>query len=305
MHADRVFTRHNVELRIWVQPGNTWSEYTTADVSRAGFWVKCEDPPRVGAALQVRVELPGGDTLQMLTRVRRSALTIEDHPLAPGMSLEFIVIAPDVKDRWDAYIRMLKALKPPEENLHEGSQDLRQKLPPKHVMNMLRKMREAGELRSASEIDAAHLTGFQQWASRTTNVTRDTGPLPVARDTVDPRGPTPVAIRRPAIVTVQPRDAGRLMQVIARVDRGQSLFLRTLSPCELGQRLRVVLVHPETDIEFTVPAVVERVVDGEEGMYAGVQARFESLADDVRRRLKSFADCGDPDSGTWAAVPAR
>ena len=42
-------------------------------------------------------------------------------------------------------------------------------------------------------------------------------------------------------------------------------------------------------------ATVDRVITGEDGLYAGVQARFLALDDLARDRFGVFVDRGDPD----------
>lgn len=139
MDTDRTFTRHPVAICVWFKTVKGWEELWTVDVSRVGRFVRCDHPVPELRALQMRVELPGGKVIELVARVRRPALTVEEHPLAPGMGLEFFAMAREVSQDWHAFVTSLRSFRKPEPVLLENSQDLRGQLPPAHVMDMLRK----------------------------------------------------------------------------------------------------------------------------------------------------------------------
>ena len=53
-------------------------------------------------------------------------------------------------------------------------------------------------------------------------------------------------------------------------------------------RWSVTLIHPGTDEEFILHAVAERMVVGEDGAFAGVQARFALLPAEQKAALTDF-----------------
>ena len=49
-----------------------------------------------------------------------------------------------------------------------------------------------------------------------------------------------------------------------------------------------MLIHPHTDEEFVLHAIAERMVVGDDGAFAGVQARFAPLPAEERTGLAQF-----------------
>ena len=251
MEHNRNYTRHPVALKVTVHTTTGWTEHLTADISRVGLFIRMNTPTHpTGHVLQVRIELPGPQTLELMARVRRIVAAPAPPPGVPGIGLEFFAISAQQRDTWDEFVRQLR--RPGPANFCEDSQDLRAMLPPKNVMEMLRKMREAGEIQTLPEL------------------------------------PRPVAPVPPALVPVQPLDSTQLAILAERVARGAMLFLRTPRLCHEQQSVHVVLCHPDTDEEWFAESVVERVVRDENGAYAGIQVRFLPMAERDKRALGDF-----------------
>lgn len=146
MFSSRVFTRHPVAIKVDIYTNGTWRDYVTVDVSRKGLFVRMAVPTHKEAQIgQIKVELPNRSTLQSFTVVRRVILSQLQAPTGTGLGLEFYVLAAEMQAMWDAFILSLRA-KRISKGFSESSQNLRDQLPPPHVREMLRKMREAGEL---------------------------------------------------------------------------------------------------------------------------------------------------------------
>lgn len=256
MKPGRVFTRYCLNLRVLIHDTKGWEEYVTADVSRVGLFVRTATPAKAGQMLQMRIMLPDGREIELLTRVRQVAMTHQEHPLGPGMGLEFFAIARDIELIWLEFLRSVRNQAPARQVWSENSDALRDTLPPKAVRDMLRQMREAGEL------------------------------MPTAT-------PTAADALRPVFLVIEPTGLDHLKMLVDRCCRGASVFMRTDRACVAGQPLRVVLVHPDTDIEMAVDAVAARVMTGEDGGYAGVQARFSDISAKQRASLALFV-AGEP-----------
>lgn len=245
MHPNRIYTRHPITLSVQVRTLQGWQELQTADVSRVGLFVRTPAPSSVGQAVQLRIALPSGKTMELMAQVRQVAKDSTEHVLGPGMGLQFFAVAKEVADEWNAFITSLRPA-PTDHSYAENSQTLRDRLPPQEVRDMLRKMRESGELRQ------------------------------------------PASNSRPLFVTITPSTVERLAAVASRAEKASNLFLRVTVPAEEGQRVRVALVHPLTDVEVTLGAVVRRVVTADVGEVAGVQAQFDVMDPSSLARLASF-----------------
>lgn len=254
MEHNRNYTRHPVALKVHVNTAAGWKECLTADISRIGLFIRMNEPTHpLGHVLQVRIELPGRRILELMARVRRVLTAPAPPPMAPGLGVEFFAISKELRDEWDKFVAQLK--RPGPANFCEDSQDLRAMMPPKEVMDMLRKMREAGEIQTVPELPR---------------------PIQAAQ-------PLP-----PALVPVQPTDTTKLAILAERVARGAPLFLRTPRLCQEQQAVHVAICHPDTDEEWFAESVVERVVRDENGAYAGVQVRFLPMGERDRRALGDF-----------------
>lgn len=253
MHSSRNFTRHPVALKVGLFAAGHWQDFVTGDVSRKGLFVRMASPAfKENQVIQIKVELPSGTVLLSFAVVRRVISSQLQSPTGTGLGLEFYGIAAEMQATWDAFVLTLRA-KRISEGFSESSQNLRDQLPPPHVREMLKKMREAGEIVEA--------------------------PLLSTRGTIE---------LRPVVVEVAPASVDRLTAFADRCAAGGSIFLRPKHRCEVGRRLHIVLIHPQTDEEFILHALAERMVTGEDGTYAGVQARFARLPPDQRAELTQF-----------------
>ena len=100
----RFYARHQISLDVSVREREGWVHYRTVDVSRRGVFLRSEKPSPLNRLLQMRVELPTGTVLDVMGRVRRSLLSVEEGPGGPGMGIEFFVMSQQQQDDWDAFV---------------------------------------------------------------------------------------------------------------------------------------------------------------------------------------------------------
>ncbi len=100
----RYYTRHPISLDVSVRHTNGWVHYRTVDVSRRGVFLRTDEPSPLHRLLQMRIELPGEDALDVMGRVRRSVATREESPIGPGMGIEFFVMSEPQQDAWDRFV---------------------------------------------------------------------------------------------------------------------------------------------------------------------------------------------------------
>lgn len=189
-----------------------------------------------------------------------------DAPTGAGIGVEFFAIGAEVKNAWDDFITSMRVRKSGDQ-FSENSQNLRDMLPPPHVRDMLKKMREAGEIVEAPQLQR------------------------------------PVNQLQPVMVEVSPASTDRLRAFADRVARAQSVFLKPKHAAHLGQRVHVVLTHPDTDEEHIVYAMVERVVTDADDTYAGIQVRFQALSEREQRSLAEYVARTLPELGELPELP--
>ncbi len=266
MFTNRTYTRHPVSLRVWVNHNSKWNEHLSVDVSRRGVFIRMVDPPfKAYQAVPIRVELPSKRVLDVFAQVKRVVASQGDAPTGAGIGVEFFAIGAEVKNAWDDFITSMRAKKSGDQ-FSEDSQNLRDLLPPPHVRDMLKKMRDAGEIVEPPALQR------------------------------------PVSTMQPVMVEVAPASVDRLRLFAERVARAQAVFLKPKHAAHLSQKVHVILTHPDTDEEHIVYANVEPVVHDADGTYAGVQVRFHALSEREQRSLAEFVARTLPELGELPAM---
>lgn len=106
---------------------------------------------------------------------------------------------------------------------------------------------------------------------------------------------TPVRRRHPRHTSrfvVRLGDKQTMRDFFTRDVSAGGMFLRVDSLEQVGQRVRTVLVHPETEGEFPIPGHVVRVVDGTSTRDAGVAVQFDELPAEREAALLAFIETG-------------
>lgn len=99
-------------------------------------------------------------------------------------------------------------------------------------------------------------------------------------------------VRHAACFLVKLRDKGELVEMVTKdIGRGGT-FLRTPLLREVGEVVDLVLVHPETDDEFHLEAMVVRAIDHDVPSERGMGLRFAALDAPTTAKLHAFIDTG-------------
>ncbi len=100
----RQFTRHQVVLQVEVRTRTGWSPCTTVDVSRGGLFMKSEARFELQRVVQLRLHLPDGEAVSILSQVRRNVMQVPGASPVPGIGVEFFDMAAAVQARWDRFV---------------------------------------------------------------------------------------------------------------------------------------------------------------------------------------------------------
>lgn len=107
--------------------------------------------------------------------------------------------------------------------------------------------------------------------------------------------PDPVRRKHPRQVTcflIRLRDRHRLREYYTRDISGGGTLLKTPSPGEVAPEVDMILVHPETDDEFSLTGRVVRVINSPSIQERGVAIQFSELAASRERALLAFIETG-------------
>lgn len=228
----------------------------TADVSLAGLFIRTVPTEVVGQVIQLRVELPGGQRLEMMGHVRQVARLPGQHPAGAGIGVELFAASGAALQAWERFVLTLRP--PPPQVADSGGF----KGPRTHAPL-------PDGLRPPQPIVAPQ---HRVSSSRT--------PRPLAAPPTTPPPP------RPIFLTLAPVNTEKLESLVRRVEEGATVQAQWRGPVQVGQALRVALVHPLTDGEFAVAATVEQFVGVGN---VTLTLRFAALGAEDRARLLAFA----------------
>ncbi len=101
-HDPRIPVRLGVSFTSGSDVARTW----TRDISRGGVFIATDKPPPMGAAVDLTLELPGGEALRLPAEVVR-VVGVEEAAARrrqPGCGLTFHELAPETRARLEAFV---------------------------------------------------------------------------------------------------------------------------------------------------------------------------------------------------------
>jgi len=257
----RVYRRHSVHLRVWLEFGSDWVAGETVDASRSGVFVRIERLVKVGEQVRLRAELLDGRMLELRGVVRRVA-EAGGAGAGPGLAIELVGNHPAVRAQWEAFV-----------------------------------LGVGGESRRA----LAHHTGIhigERSDSLAKDVIR--AQVQAAKRRVGAGGAAqpggrPAGRRLGARqLTIVPRSEEELAGIGDCARMGTRLYLATPEVCETGERVIVSVLHPRSDAEFALDGAVTTLVCRSDGMQAGVRIAVERVTGERLHELESFVTTGHP-----------
>jgi len=266
----RTHNRHPAILPVAIRTRDGWRTGATVDVSLGGMFVHTEPAERANQVIQLRIELPGGQKIEPMAYVRQVAVCEGEHPGAPGLGVELFALSEAARALWVEYIRTLRA---------QPRIDTCTELP-----KLPKATRPAAPAVVPAPPPAAPAGGPRLG-------TAGARPPAVAEPRPQPAAgvSAPTAVQRPVFITIAPPTTGRLENLLRRVQTASAVQVQWRGSCTQGQTVRFAIIHPVTDAELAVAAVIERVTPAASGGLVTIAARFDALAGDDRARLIAFA----------------
>jgi Tfp pilus assembly protein PilZ len=310
----RRFPRFDVSIPVIQRRKGGDVTLRTVDVSRHGAFVRLDPPLPLRQLVQLRFRLPELGDVDAMCMVARSLG--RDHPRGPGVGVDFFALSKEAKNTWERFITNVKtgalesdqAFTPTGPTLVQGY-PLFPSAPPQTSGS-------ASVRASAPEIPLAHAP--PSWLETTAPLATASAPAAGARGPVTsmmaalqltpepvppPRAlatppPPPVddgppsAPNEGAVVMLRVPDRESLRALVQRDIARGGMFLKTPLVKEVGEKIAVVIVHPETDEEFHLDGtVVRRVLTGPPDQ-RGLGIFFRALAPEREAHLHDFVDGG-------------
>ena len=274
----RRFPRFDVEIPVFVRKKTGDVMVHTADVSRHGAFLKSDTPYPVRQLVQLRFRLPDHSEIDAMCMVAR---WLPDSPRGSGVGVDFFALSKEAKSSWERFIADMKVRDAAAgfETHHTATGTVA--LPP-----------NVGVPMPALPQASTTTTAFSSLATQPFSILASQPPSP-------PRPPPPPPPEEDGIVDgggsvmmVKLADVGAVHAFIANEIARGGMFMRTPLVKEVGEKVEIVLVHPETDDEFHLDGtVVRRVITGPVEQ-RGLGIFFRALGAAAHQRLVDFADSG-------------
>lgn len=248
----RRFPRYAVQIPVLVHRRGSDVTITTADVSRHGAFLRTTERLPLRQLVQLRFRCPGVGDVEAMCMVAR--LVGAEHPRGPGAGVDLFALSKDAKKAWEHFIAELRA--------HDTFAD---PLP-------------------------RTTTPFARVSALSVGTEAAPAPPPVAiAPSVDEHGR---ATTHGSVVMMRFPDVSTLRYFLTTdLERGGT-FLYTPLVKEVGQKIDVVMLHPETDDEFHLEGtVIRRVISGPDDA-RGLGIFFKALTTATREQLEDFAAGG-------------
>lgn len=102
--ARRAFARHSVDLRVRLRTAREFAIESASNLSRAGVFIRCEEPPELESEVEVQFELPDGEIVNSRgVVVHREANG--DRPR--GVGVQFVDAPDRFRERIDRFMESL------------------------------------------------------------------------------------------------------------------------------------------------------------------------------------------------------
>jgi Tfp pilus assembly protein PilZ len=233
----------------------------TGNVSRHGAFLRTDNPRPERELIQIRFSDPGPDITAMCMVVRAFPPAAPS-PMGPGMGVDFFAISREAKDSWDAWVQDVKTrgfgpgVHPDGRPLEDAPEE--EIIIGDELADELIVLDTADEVRSAGDSS------------------------PTKREHP----------RQRAMFLVRMNDRAQLRDFLT-IDISQGgMFLRTPLLQPRGEKVDLVVVHPETGEEFHISGKVVRVMEDDDEAKKGLGIRFAKLTGDRLQALTEFIETG-------------
>lgn len=250
----RRYPRLPCTVQVQLKDRRNTAELISTDVSRHGAFVVTDSPRPERELVQLSFQLPDEGSVEVLGMVARQvrADEVEDDE-QPGMGIDFFALSKEAKLVWDAFVQRSAAA-----GVEPG----------------------AGATRPAlDKADAAAVAAEGAAEGAAAGAAAD----------------APTRRQHPRFLScflVQLRDRDRLREFFTRDISAGGMFLKTPAPDKVSEQVELILVHPESRVEFPIHGVVVRVVLDCALPRRGVGIRFESMSRIREAALVTFIESG-------------
>lgn len=308
----RRYPRLPIQLPVVVIGRRGRRELLTDDINRGGLFVRTDEPGRVRELLEVAVDIGNGEVIESVAVVRHlvSPEVGARSGRAPGMGVQFFGMGRTAMARWEEFVDEVADAQDDEADPRRAPEPA-SPFSGRDDMSIVRKRREL-ELAANDAptpvvpVDPAALEagtfalpdGFRPGKDSLDTPAVPDLPRAQAPDQTDGGPHDPIRRMHPRFAsafTVRMPDAAALEVFATRDISAGGIFLATDRVIAIGERVRVVVVHPETKGEFELAGEVVRVSEKSARTPAGLGIRFVDVDASARERLDRFVRSAIPD----------
>lgn len=283
----RRFPRYPVQIPVLVHRRGSDVTITTSDVSRHGAFLRTSERLPLRQLVQLRFRCPSVGDVDAMCMVAR--LVGAEHPRGPGAGVDLFALSKDAKNAWEHFIAELRARDTFLEAAAAPSGGAPMPSPPAPSSPATTAKPDwLINQATLAEVLPRTTTPFARVSALAVGTEPPPPPAPIAAS-VDEHGR---ANAHGSVVMMRFPDVGTLRYFLTTdLERGGT-FLHTPLVKEIGQKIDVVMLHPETDDEFHLDGtVIRRVISGP-AEARGLGIFFKALTPVTREQLEDFAAGG-------------
>lgn len=280
----RRFPRYAAQIPVMLHRHGTDLTITTGDVSRHGAFLRTDENLPARQLVQLRFRCAGFGDVDAMCMVAR--VVGRDHPLGRGVGVDMFALSKEAKNTWERFIAELRT----RSELQEPGAPTAAPAPSARPATTAAGGFPPGELvLPRTTTPFGRVSPLALGAAMAPPPPAGAPPAaagPAAANALDEHGR---ASAPGSVVMMRFPDTAALRVFLSTdLERGGT-FLQTPLVKEVGQKVDLVMVHPETDDEFHLEGtVIRRVITGPaEGRGLGIF--FKALTPTMRDSLEDFA----------------
>jgi len=260
----RRYMRIDVSLPVQIRNKQGAIEVLTANISRSGVFLRTDTPMPERQLVKLGFKMPDGTPLQVMGMVVHRFLPKDKHPAGPGMGIHFFALSKNDKKTWD---RFCLEMEKNSARLQISTQ----------VQAELTIPGEGGFADPDEVLDLIDEIEIDVFAPATAGFVE-----PVRRE--NPRYAASFLVRLP--------DKEQMYEYYTKDISIGGTFIHAKELRKDGEILELILVHPESNEEFSLEATVVRVIEGPAEYDRGMGLEFTPLDNNRKRELELFIEIG-------------
>ncbi len=322
MQNNRKYERYDLTVNVHLKDRKGTHLLETGNISKYGLFLVLPDPRPKRQLIQLVIEFPEhADSIEVLAQVMWSDPVGDSNrgDGRPGMGVKFFSMPDEARGKWEAFVESIRTGKyvpPPSAKTKkakvEAEKDSSVYTIGEEELEELEGLDTLDELSSEDEeiIDieeepiedvavqdiSSDFAEYEQSGSFSVedlaSDIADLEPIEIEEVNANAEDERREYPRKPVSFMVRIRDVDTMRDLLTRDISLGGMFIKTMGSYSAGDKIKVVIVHPWTHVEFALDAEVRRIEQNSAGNAMGVGVKFMHFNDDRRDTMLTYIESG-------------